>query len=454
VPNSRPYLGGVVVKKYLFNNKGSVLALTIMVFAVLMIFGTFTLSFMKTENTQSLQHTYKAQAYYYARSGVETVEKALIDRLTSFGNNVVQQSTFVDSFNTAKEIDVPLEYLSNPVIVKNEMVNGKKVITISSSVTYNDVTQTVKKAVYSTSSMITSQGFLPGYSEFFIYLGDVAPQEKLNNGKSRSIPEMYITKISEAEKDNYKTQPFPTIDWDNITYGTHTFISGENVIPENIKAIYINGDLTLSNGMNFNGNFDLYVRGSINIDGNVQFNGRTNIYAKDIVSFGNNVNLKGSKSNAVNQLRIYAYKGMTNSSYLTTANSGKFRVQADLYVDSGSIDFGFPGDSQINGHIIYNGTESVNIKTNSGSYADKLITGSIYAPKGTVHLGIGTFQVALILGGQVIGNSINVYPQNQNQGNRFYENSTKDRITNNPIPIDISSGIDTNSIRYESFFLD
>jgi len=164
--------------------------------------------------------------------------------------------------------------------------------------------------------------------------------------------------------------------------------------------------------------------------------------------------LKGSKSNAINQLRIYSYKSMTNSAFNTTANSGKFRVQADLYVNSGSISLGFPSDSQIDGHIIYNGTQNVNIKTNSSSYSARLITGSIYAPLGTVHLGVDTYQVALQLGGQIIGNSINVYPNNQNQGNKFYENSTIGRITNNPIPIDISSGIDINSIRYESFFLD
>lgn len=443
------------MKKYLSNRSGSVLALTIMVFAILMIFGTFTLSFMKNENSQSLRHNYKAQAYYYARSGVETVEKALIDRLTSFGNDIEQQSSFVDRFDVAKEIEVDLDYLTEPVIVKNEMINEKKVMTISSTVIYQNITQTVKKAIYSTSSMISSQGFLPGYSELFIYLGDITPQEKLNNGKSRSIPDMYVSKISNDEKAKYKPHPFPIVDWgDNKFINNYVINPSVNNIDASITELYINGDLTLVDGMIFNGNFNLYVNGNLDIDGTVQFNGRTDIYVKEEVSFGNNVNLKGSKSNAINQLRIYSYKSMTNSAFYTTANSGKFRVQADLYVNSGSISLGFPSDSQIDGHIIYNGTQNVNIKTNSSSYSARLITGSIYAPLGTVHLGVDTYQVALQLGGQIIGNSINVYPNNQNQGNKFYENSTIGRITNNPIPIDISSGIDINSIRYESFFLD
>jgi len=58
--------------------KGSTLALTIIIFAVLMIFATFTLGFMVTENKQAMYHQNKTQAYYIARSGAEVVEEALV----------------------------------------------------------------------------------------------------------------------------------------------------------------------------------------------------------------------------------------------------------------------------------------------------------------------------------------------------------------------------------------
>lgn len=53
------------------NRIGSTLALTLMVFAVLMIFATFILSFMVTENKQAMYHQNKTQAYYIARSGAD-----------------------------------------------------------------------------------------------------------------------------------------------------------------------------------------------------------------------------------------------------------------------------------------------------------------------------------------------------------------------------------------------
>lgn len=440
------------MKKFFKNEKGSVLAFTIMVFAVLMILGTFTLSFMVTENTQSIHHNDKAQAYYYARSGVESVEKALVNRLSSFGNDAEQQSSFVERFDEAREIDLDLEYITEPVIVKNETINEKKVITVTSTVTYRDVTQTVKKAIYSTSSMISSQGFIPGHSEFFIYLGDEAPLEIAN--KTRNVPSEFAVKVPDEEKDMYKASPFSVFDWNDERFEGENSNPSDYTVDSSVQEVFINGDLEFTQGMQFEGNVVFYVKGSLYIDGTVEFNKKTDIYVRDSVSFGNNLDLKGSKSNGINQLRIFSYNSMTNTSYNTTSNSGKFRMQADLYVNSGSINLGFPQNSQIDGHIIYNGNQNVNIKTNSNSYADKLITGSIYAPFGTVNLGIISNQVAIVLGGQVIGDRINVYPNNKTQGNKFYNNSTAGRITNNPIPIDISAGIDTNSIRYESFFFD
>lgn len=461
------------MRKIFRKRKGSTLAFTIIIFAVLMVLGTFSLSFMLTENTQSLHHKNKAQAFYYARSGAEIVEKALIDRLISYGNDVAQQTDFVDRFDEPREIDVDLSYITNPVIVKNELINGKKIITITSTVIHQNITQTVKKGIYSTSSMTSTQGFMPGDGSLFVYLGDIVPQEKLNNGKSRSIPSQYVTKVPDDEKSSYKAHPFPSFPTgvpagyiDNFeaikfdaTNNRYYFDPLVNTIDNSIQGLYIDGDLNLTNGIEFNGSFNLYVNGNLSIDGTVKFNGQTNIYAKETVYFGNNLDLLGSKSNAVNQLRIYTYNSssetnsMSNFNYNTTANNGKFKVQADLYVDSGNINLGFPQNAQIDGHVIYNGDDNVNIKTNSNSYNDRLITGSIYAPFGTIHLGISTYQVATVLGGQAIGNNINVYPNNVNQGNKFYKNSTEGRIENNPIPIDISEGIDTNTIRYESFFI-
>ncbi|MFY9284973.1 MAG: hypothetical protein WAO64_00040, partial [Tissierellaceae bacterium] len=57
--------------------KGSTLVMALMVFSVLIIFSTFTVSSMVTENKQSIYHQHKTRAYYVARSGAEAVETAI-----------------------------------------------------------------------------------------------------------------------------------------------------------------------------------------------------------------------------------------------------------------------------------------------------------------------------------------------------------------------------------------
>lgn len=459
------------MKFKLKKRKGSVLSFIIIIFSVLTILGTFTVSFMVTENKQSIHYNNKAQAYYHSRSGAEIVEKALIERMNSFDNDVTKQKEFVDKFDVATEVDVDLDYLRNyPITVKTETLNGKKILTVSSTVTYQNITQTVKKGIYSTSSMISSQGFLPGSGELFIYLGDQVPQEKLNNGKSRSIPEEYVSKVPDEEKSRYKTQDievnpdnyneeFEFIEFDNVER-EYYFKPGLNTIDDDSEGLYfIDGDLRLTNGVEFDGDFNIYIKGKLKIDGTVKFNGNTNIYVNETVDFGDDVDLQGAKSNSKNKLGIYIFNSLnkeisvTNYNFGTTSNNGKFKIQANLYVNNGNVNLGFPKDAVIDGHLVYNGNQDVNIKTNSNSN-DRLITGSIYAPLGTVQLGIYSYKIATILGGQVIGNSINVYPNNQNQGEKFYKSSTEGRIENNPIPIDITDGIDVDTIKYESFFID
>ena len=60
------------------SRKGSTLLLTLMVFAILMIFVTFISGFMLTENKQAMFHQNKMQAYYIARGGAEAVEAAIL----------------------------------------------------------------------------------------------------------------------------------------------------------------------------------------------------------------------------------------------------------------------------------------------------------------------------------------------------------------------------------------
>lgn len=428
------------------NRKGSTLALTIMIFAVLMIFATFTLGFMVTENKQAIRLQNKTQSYITAKSAVEVVEHALKAQLYTYINDEPKHKAFVNLYDSARSIDLGSEIsnLDGPVIVVNDTYNGRRVMTIQATSNYNGVKQTVKKVLYSYYTMRTLEGFAPG-GNLFVYLGDTKPQELLNSGSQRDIPEAYVTKVPEDEKDDYTKHNLPVISNEKWGAAGDVVINSGFTLPDETGEVYVNGNLTMS--------------GNITLNGDVKIHVRKNLY------FTDDTTVTGQKDGQKSRLKIYVYNedhtsgspivAVSNNNYYTTSNNGDLILIGDLYVEQGNIYLGFAKNSYIDGHIIYNGNGKVEIKTNSNSYnQDRIITGSVYAPFGSVHLGIYTYQIATIIGGQIIADAINVYPANINQGNKFYENSTAGRIDNNPIPVDITEGIDIESLEYRSFFVD
>jgi type II secretory pathway component PulK len=109
-----------------FNNKrnGSTLVLVIMVFAVLMIFGTFILGFTVTENKQAMYYQNKTQAYYIAKSGADIVEVALISSLNDT-DSVSHYNKLLDYYKTPKDVNLQnVDGLVNPVIINVEEIEG------------------------------------------------------------------------------------------------------------------------------------------------------------------------------------------------------------------------------------------------------------------------------------------------------------------------------------------
>ena len=60
------------------NRRGSTFILTLIVLVVLSVLATGTISFMVSENNQSLAHKNNIEAYYIARSGAEAAEAAIL----------------------------------------------------------------------------------------------------------------------------------------------------------------------------------------------------------------------------------------------------------------------------------------------------------------------------------------------------------------------------------------
>lgn len=437
------------------NRKGSTLALTLIVFAVLMIFATFLLGFMVTENKQAMYYQNKTQAYYIAKSGADVVEAALKEQLYAYSDNETDQRKFVDEYDDPKEIAVDLDNLDGHVLVVNDKINGKRVMTIKSTAKYRGITQTVKKVLYSTKSIITKEEngqFIPMGGELFIYLGNDKPKEIDKNGNHwRYVPDKYLRQASEDEKKRYVKDDFKVIEnWaeaDNIveSNGKKIISSGTYGTPGAVTNIYVDGSLIMEGLINFKGNVNIYVKDALQINGGSSIIGETEMTEKG----------------KLYKLKIYVYNQNPttyNISLFNNPAASNISIVGDLYIDSGNVKINVHQEGSIDGNIAYYGEtikdEEFRFSSDSNNFTDKkLLTGSIYAPFGTVSLGIDTSKTANIIGGQIIANTINVYPNNKTQAEKFYSNSTKERI-NNPIPVDITESIDIKQYGYDSYYVE
>src|SRR5690554_1039431 len=146
-------------KMKLRNRKDSTLALTIIIFAVLMIFATFTMGFMVTENKQSIYYQNKTQAHHLAVSGVDIVSVALIDQLSSYGNDVTGINTFLEAYKN-DGFDLVVEVGDNNVDINvrygkisNEAPNNVLIVEGHSS--FRNVNQSVKRVIFSTATTVS-----------------------------------------------------------------------------------------------------------------------------------------------------------------------------------------------------------------------------------------------------------------------------------------------------------
>lgn len=286
----------------------------------------------------------------------------MVKQLSSYSDNDVEQKKFIDLYNSpGKEITVLIDYIDGPILVVNEVKNGRRVMTIESNADYNGVKESVKKVLYSTESIITKTEngqFVPAGGELFIYLGDVKPKQiyKNNNGWA-FVPDSYVRKAKVEEISQYKVVPLPTIDNDNWSItnsvvNSGKITSGEYSLPEGVTDIYVNGPLT--------------------IEGTIKFNGTVNIYVKDTLTIKNNTFITGETVNLtegkLNKLNIYVYNSNDEINAVKTDSSSNISIIGNLRVENGNIDISVHQDGYIDGHIIYNGNGEIRFSSNSNNF--------------------------------------------------------------------------------------
>ncbi|MCR3955093.1 MAG: hypothetical protein NUK57_02285, partial [Gudongella sp.] len=248
--------------------RGSTLALTIIIFAVLMIFATFTLGFMVTENKQAMYYQNKTQAYYYAKSGADIVEKALVDQLRSYGNDSAGVSSYLSTYSTGYSLNLNLNDSVATIAIKYDKVNesaANNVLIIDSEAEFNGVKSSIKKIIYSVVNKISTTNneiIYEGQGQFLIYKDYGLMHHNQTDEGGEILPPEYGRKATETEANEYGIQHFDPINWDDENFinidwdnpdesdlnilGLSNYDSENNVIDIGIDnfVLYDNGNST------------------------------------------------------------------------------------------------------------------------------------------------------------------------------------------------------------------
>ena len=433
------------------NRKGSTLALTIIIFAVLMIFATFTMGFMVTENKQSIYYQNKTQAYYIAKSGADIIGEALNEKLLSI-TDIDEHNDYIKLYTGGKPVSVGIDGIVN-LTVNFESINGNNVLTITTTAKYpnNDsgVFQTVKKVIYNNRSLTTSEYFIPNLDgKLFQYLNQdptYYPEEILNaEGHGTGyISENYVSQAPPDKSQQYKDMewPYPMTSFTNPDpIAKEWTISGTNFTTVNNTTIGTSGTST-----------DIHVDGSLTLNGNVTLLGDVNIYVKDYLTLNSSTNIIGDINSSVGddisnktyKLNIYVYGESldANRSVFTNGDISNFKLVGNINILQGDVDILFKKDSEIDGSLIYHGDEKFEFSSDdNGKNKNRIIGGSILAPHAHVKLGIDTTKVEMAIGGFVISDMITVYANTSIQSEGFYSQSGQgNKIIQTEIPNEFST---------------
>jgi hypothetical protein len=400
---------GVGVMK-LENRKGSTLALTIMIFAVLMIFATFTLGFMVTENKQAMYHQNKTQAYYIARSGAEAVEESIKN---DFNNIVPKISEDPDNPTNAVITYNGKDFEGNS---KNKNANIILTKTETNKIEYNTPTSRV---VTDYDVSIISQALINGVSE------EVEKVLKV------SITDDYQVSLTKpiVYFDPLGTTPHLTVE-ENPAKG-----KAEQGDPTLFKDFIFGNDESNASEVEFNSIetgsalIGSTLSGNYKIDNfnkqevNYIFQGEVNIHVKDYLRIKN---VSFTPQDSSSKLNIFIYGEDNAQSYILKNGSQQQLydnlsliiesdrdtvVNANFYIKEGDV-FIFGSKLTLNGDILIDryGEGDVYLVSLANSANLFLINGLIYNKYGSVNLGaaVGNSAIsgAIRLYGLVVGDSV------------------------------------------------
>ena len=339
-------LGGVTLKKILGNERGVTLGLTIIVFAVLVIFVTFLSGFMVSENKMSLQHKRKTQTYYVARSGAVAVEKAILDmddemvkKLNEELDAAPEKTIKVDNLDfEGKEAEVHLKRIGNELhieskgtlegvddtvtmVLKLEEEEEEKVIP-QSIVSPLDMSIYIEKDLKITDKNshkhIHGKIIAPNAASITGITGSNPIREDGRNYPSLDTEKMKTLKSSIFKKNNSKNM--------TGTITTSTVFTEQNVLLNNSFTIdTTSGDVNIVvDQLKIEGKESLTIKGT----------NKVRIFVEKELTIKENIEINpGGKSN---QLEIYYYGdqklNLPNGDKNTTINANFYIQKADIQI--------------------------------------------------------------------------------------------------------------------------
>lgn len=398
------------------NRKGSILVMTLMVFVVLMIFGTFILGFMVTENKMSINHQNKTQAYYIARSGVVAVEAAIMDMDEDERENLMK-SIPVDA-----EID-NLEFNKGSLELVSIKKDGNNII-IESKAKINNIKQTVKKVIeveeVSGGSKVEIDTAVHANGKITIKSGEVrgdvtsnqGPIEKTQYngkiiGKEEIVnpPKEYSLPIfPEKDKDIEDLPEFPAYNplvdkSDNLVFSgsINEITIDSNMQYEKIEIPYSKSliidasksdvniwveEINLLGTDKAHGNIrilgsntvNIYIKENFKINSSLPITKTNKLAGVNIYYGGKNISINGVEQGII-PANIYLNPSNLSSPDIAFRNS---RVKGDIYVYRGQFSMSGNSNIGIDGNI--------HLKTGKISMSNGGINGSIFAMNGDIQI--------------------------------------------------------------------
>ena len=430
------------------NRKGSTLALTLIIFAVLMIFGTFILNFMVTENKQAIYYQDKTQAYYTAKSAVDIVESALVSELNSFDKD--DRKKFIDKFNDERDVDIAykeddINYIK--VVTEGKEEDKNRVLAITASATHGKVEQKVKKVIYSTTATKKNEGGLEWKGAPLVAIEKAWRKDKDGN-----------TELDEKHKDKNKGNVYAEYVEDSDLFKLEEF-PAEPEWSGVIEPDTINGSLS----------GDYYYNGNVVMKGNISVSGKANLYIRGNLKIESLGALNNDTNSKPDDLNIYIYNNIPDKpeTYgLDMQPNQSAYIKANFYVRTGKTNVDLK-KAKLEGNIIshakYTGDESnvfdndnytVRVMTDDSS-KDTFFKGSILAPNGEVILGgkhSGGDKNAVFQDGIILGKYILIEGNNHKKNFEFLDyilEQSKDGVT---VPVDTSGTITIDVIKYHSYY--